>query len=139
MPRERLAFGRAGQNGPVTNCPCGFGERYEACCGRYHRGDQPPTAEALMRARYSAFALGDERFLRNSWHASTRPAGPLLDPELAWIGLAVTGRSGGGLLAQDGTVEFTARYRRPDGSTGRVRERSRFVRGAGGWRYLGPA
>jgi len=92
-----------------------------------------------MRARYAAFALGDERFLRDSWHASTRPSGPLLDPALTWTGLSVTGRTGGGLLEPDGTVEFTARYRRPDGSTGRVRERSRFVRERDGWRYLGPA
>lgn len=92
-----------------------------------------------MRARYSAFALGDERFLRDSWHASSRPSGPLLDPALTWTGLSVTDRTGGGLLEPAGTVEFTARYRRPDGSTGRVRERSRFVREPAGWRYLGPA
>ena len=79
-----------------------------------------------MRARYAAFALGDERFLRDSWHASTRPSGPLLGPALTWTGLSVTGRTGGGLLE-------------PDGSTGRVRERSRFVRERDGWRYLGPA
>ena len=91
-----------------------------------------------MRARYSAFALGQERFLRDSWHVSTRPAGSLLDPGLTWTGLAVTDRAGGGLLEQDGTVEFTARYRRPDGSTGRLAERSRFVRDRGAWRYLGP-
>jgi len=30
-------------------------------------------------------------------------------------------------------------FRRPDGSTGRLRERSRFVRERDGWRYLGPA
>jgi SEC-C motif-containing protein len=123
----------------VTSCPCGFGEPYESCCGRYHRGEAAPTAEALMRARYSAFALGDERFLRDTWHAGSRPAGRLLDPELTWIGLSVTDRSGGGLWEQDGTVEFTARYQRPDGSTGRLRERSRFVRERDGWRYLGPA
>ncbi len=91
-----------------------------------------------MRARYSAFAVGDERFLRDSWHRSTRPSGALLDPGLTWTGLAVTGRSGGGLLDSDGTVRFTAGYRRPDGTSGRLRENSRFVRQAGGWRYLGP-
>ena len=92
-----------------------------------------------MRARYSAFALGEERFLRDTWNAGSRSAGSLIDPELSWTGLSVTGRSGGGLLDQDGTVEFTARYRRPDGSSGRLRERSRFARGPDGWRYLGPA
>lgn len=92
-----------------------------------------------MRARYSAFALGHEGFLLDSWHPRSRPAGALLDPELTWTGLAVTARSGGGLLDSDGSVEFTARYRRADGTSGRLRENSRFVRAAGGWRYLGPA
>jgi SEC-C motif-containing protein len=124
----------------MPGCPCGFGEPYESCCGRYHRGElQPPTAEALMRARYSAFALGNDAFLRDTWDAGSRPAGSLIDPELTWTGLSVTARSGGGLLEQHGTVEFTARYQRPDGSSGRLRERSRFVRGRDGWRYLGPA
>lgn len=91
-----------------------------------------------MRARYAAFACGDEGFLAATWHASTRPDGPLVDPALTWTGLVITGRTGGGLLEQDGTVEFTARFRRADGSSGRVRENSRFVRKQGNWRYLGP-
>ena len=130
--------GAAGADGRMTSCPCGFGEAYDACCGRYHRGEAPPpTAETLMRARYCAFAYGDERFLAETWHPDTRPAGPLVDPELTWTGLFITGHTGGGLLEQAGTVEFTARYRRGDGSSGRVRETSRFVRDHGDWRYLG--
>jgi SEC-C motif-containing protein len=99
----------------------------------------PPTAEALMRARYTAFALGNERFLSDSWHPSTRPASPLLDPAVTCTGLFITGRTGGGLLEPEGTVEFTARFRRADGTSGRLRETSRFVRVGGSWRYLGPA
>ena len=30
------------------------------CCGRYLDGEAAPTAEALMRSRYTAFALRDE-------------------------------------------------------------------------------
>jgi len=128
------------QTHQVVNCPCGFGEPYESCCARYHRGAaEPPTAEALMRARYTAFALGDERFLSDTWHDSTRPAAPLLDPTLSWTGLFIADRAGGGLLESDGTVEFTARFRRADGSSGQLRETSRFVRVGGSWRYLGPA
>ncbi|MFL6160865.1 MAG: YchJ family protein [Jatrophihabitantaceae bacterium] len=124
----------------MTGCPCGLGEPYPACCGRYHRGEaEPPTAELLMRARYAAFAVGDERFLVDSWHPSSRPAGPVCDPTLSWTGLFVTDRTGGGLLEQTGTVRFTARYQRADGTPGRLRENSRFVRQDGRWRYLGPA
>ena len=38
-------------------CPCGTGETYDECCGRYLAdGRRAPTAEALMRSRYTAFA-----------------------------------------------------------------------------------
>lgn len=91
-----------------------------------------------MRARYTAFARGEERFLAETWHPSTRPSGPLLDPALDWTALHVTGRTGGGLFDDTGTVAFTARYLR-DGVPGRLRENSRFVRLDGRWRYLAAA
>ena len=123
----------------MTSCPCGFGEPYESCCGRYHRGEaDPPTAVTLMRARYVAFARGEERFLAATWHPSTRPDGPLLEESLDWTALHVTGCTGGGLLDATGTVAFTARYLRA-GVPGRVSENSRFVRLDGRWSYLGAA
>ncbi|HST46205.1 YchJ family protein [Jatrophihabitans sp.] len=123
----------------MTSCPCGLGEPYESCCGRYHRGEaNPPTALTLMRARYAAFACGEEQFLAATWHPSTRPAGPLLDPALDWTALHITGHTAGGWLDETGTVAFTARYQRA-GVPGRVRENSRFVRLDGRWSYLGPA
>jgi len=95
-----------------------------------------------MRARYSAFALGEQQFLVETWHPATRPSGPLLDDdtkdELEWLGLHVTGRDRGGLLDDTGTVSFIARYRR-GGQPGRLRETSRFSRVAGRWLYTGPA
>lgn len=123
----------------MTSCPCGFGEPYESCCGRYHRGEaDPPTAVTLMRARYAAFARGEERFLAATWHPSTRPSGQLLDPSLSWTALHVTGHTRGGLLDDTGTVAFTARYLRA-GVPGRVSENSRFVRLNGRWSYLAAA
>ena len=44
-------------------CPCGLGDDYDACCGRLHAGAPALTAEALMRSRYSAFAVGDAAYL----------------------------------------------------------------------------
>ncbi len=41
----------------MMDCPCGLGDDYEACCRRLHAGSPAPTAEALMRSRYSAFAV----------------------------------------------------------------------------------
>ena len=48
-------------------CPCGLGESLETCCGPYLKHEKkPPTAEALMRARYTAYATGDVDFIVES-------------------------------------------------------------------------
>ena len=44
----------------LSRCPCLSGSAYQDCCGPYHSGSaDAPTAERLMRSRYSAFVLGD--------------------------------------------------------------------------------
>ena len=88
-----------------------------------------------MRARYSAFAVGDEAFLVRSWHPATLPRTVGMDSSVEWLGLDVIGVSGGGVFDTDGTVEFIARYRRGD-RTDAVHERSRFVRHERQWVYL---
>ena len=118
-------------------CPCGTGLTYAECCAPAHRGTPPATAEGLMRSRYSAFVLADEAYLLRSWHPDTRPAAVEPDPDLQWISLEVLATSGGALFDAEGVVEFRARYR-DRGRPGEMRERSRFVRHAGGWVYWGP-
>ncbi|QDQ98518.1 YchJ family protein [Tomitella fengzijianii] len=126
-------------------CPCGFGPAYGECCGRFlgAAGGEPtaaPTAEKLMRSRYTAFVAGDAGHLLRTWHPDTRPRSLTLDPEVQWTRLTVLATTGGGLLEQTGTVEFVAQYRTrgPDGSLqrGRQHEHSRFVRVGGEWVYL---
>ena len=54
-------------------CPCGSGVPYAACCGRWHAGPQhlqAPTAEALMRSRYSAYVRPLSAYLQDTWHPS---------------------------------------------------------------------
>ncbi len=41
----------------IKPCPCHSGKPYSACCEPYHRGDLPDNALALMRSRFSAYAL----------------------------------------------------------------------------------
>ena len=125
---------------PGKPCPCGSGQPYADCCGALHRRfDEDgvltaPSAEALMRSRYSAFVLGDLAYLQASWHASTRPAE--LTPNeagLKWLGLDVRQH-----LSQDAdhaTVEFVARSKL-GGRAHRLHEISRFVREEGVWYYL---
>ena len=124
-------------------CPCGLPQSYDACCGRYHRGEgAPPTAELLMRSRYAAFAVGDAAYLLATWHPSTRPRRLHLDAGDRWTRLDVLGGTGGGLLHTEGTVEFRAHRRRGSGRDAQAdvqHENSRFVREAGRWSYVGPA
>jgi SEC-C motif-containing protein len=120
-------------------CPCGLGDAYDVCCGRLHAGAPAPTAEALMRARYSAFAVGDPGYLLGSWHHAHRPRAFSLDSSIEWTRLAVLATDRGGLFDADGTVQFRAVYGR-DGKRGVHAETSRFLREDDGrWAYLGPA
>src|SRR5690554_327348 len=121
---------------PETRCPCLSGSPYGECCARFHAGDAAaPTAERLMRSRYSAYAVGDVDYLLRSWHPATRPAELELDPGVRWYRLDILSTSGGGMLDTEGTVEFRAHYKSPDGA-GAQHETSRFVRDAGAWVYL---
>ena len=117
-------------------CPCLRGESFAECCEPYlTRRAQPPTAERLMRSRYTAFSVRDAEYLLHSWHSDTAPVDLDLDPAQRWYRLDIHDTVAGGLLDADGVVEFTARYRHPDGP-GVLRERSRFVRENGRWVYL---
>jgi SEC-C motif domain protein len=118
-------------------CPCGAGETYDECCGRFHRGQaSAPTADALMRARFTAFAVGDADYLRETWHPRTRPAHVTFPEDGHWTRLDVLGRSGGGVFDSDGTVEFEAHFEL-GGQLGIERQNSMFVREGGRWFYVG--
>jgi SEC-C motif-containing protein len=115
---------------------------YAECCEPFHRGvATAPTAERLMRSRYSAFAVGDAGYLRRTWHPATQPARLVLDPDQRWTRLEIVARTGGGLLETEGTVEFRAHHTRAQhdrrGRAGVLHENSRFRREAGGWLYVG--
>jgi SEC-C motif-containing protein len=114
-------------------CPCGGGD-YAQCCKPFHDGMAAPTAEALMRSRYSAYVLGLMDYVEATWHASTRPSrGELThDASIKWLGLDVKKQ----VSTQDeATVEFVARSKSA-GRAHRLHEISRFVREDGRWFYI---
>ena len=124
--------------GPISAldpCPCGSGTAYGGCCGPLHDGTPAPTAEALMRSRYSAYAVGDLDHLFRTWHPRTRPAGLGPAPGLAWVGLEVLRTVAGGAEDETGVVEFRARFRDSRGEQV-MRETSRFQRRGGRWVYV---
>ena len=122
---------------PSQDCPCCSGRPYADCCSRYHAGPlrlAAPDAEALMRSRYSAFALGLHDYLLQTWHPGTRPAaiGPI-PPGVKWLGMEVRGTRR--IDDDHAQVEFVARSR-IDGRGQRLHETSRFVRQGGRWYYV---
>ncbi|WP_328924402.1 YchJ family metal-binding protein [Streptomyces sp. NBC_00190] len=123
---------------PALPCPCGLPATYPECCGRFHSGaQQAPTAEKLMRSRFSAFAVGDTAYLLRSWHPSTRPSRLDLDPGQCWERLEILATERGGMFETEGSVEFRAHYRE-GGHTGSLHEHSAFSREEGAWVYVGP-
>lgn len=120
----------------MTQCPCGSGDPFENCCGPCLSGNRPaPTAEALMRSRYTAFVRRlweylDRTHAPETWKHAGEP-----QESLEWLGLEVLSTEAGGEGDSEGKVEFVAHYR-AGGAEGRLHEISRFVRRNGMWYYL---
>ena len=118
-------------------CPCGRNAGYGGCCGRWHAGPlhlQAPTAEDLMRSRYSAYVRGLAEYVLDTWHPRTRPAQIEPDPPgLRWLGLAVHRHEARD--ADHATVTFVARSKL-GGRAHRLHETSLFERVDGRWFYV---
>ncbi|MDO5049776.1 MAG: YchJ family metal-binding protein [Actinomycetaceae bacterium] len=108
-------------------CPCGSTKEYSQCCEPYHRGTPAPTAEALMRSRYSAFVLENEEYLLSTWDPRTRPPRVEFQPDIEWTGLEILKTVKGGLADTMGMVHFKAHFKTADGR-GAQEERSKFLR-----------
>ena len=116
-------------------CPCESGKPYQACCEPFHAGLNAPSAETLMRSRYTAFVLGLEGYLLKTRHPETRPAALNLAEELPsqWLGLQIKRTEN--TSETTATVEFVARYKIA-GKAERLHEISQFVRLEGCWYYV---
>ena len=88
-----------------------------------------------MRSRYTAYSLGKELYLLNTWHESTRPLQLGLDQDKAikWAGLEIL--SAPSTNNNEGFVEFVARFKQ-NGKAGKLHERSRFIKDADRWFYV---
>ena len=130
------------ENKVDTNlCPCGSSLPFDDCCGPYLMGDKSaPTAAAMMRARYTAYAMGSIDYLYKT-------SGPKVQKEFdadgskrwsqsaKWTGLEMLRAEGGGENDEKGVVEFVAHY----GIKGKDfahHEVSEFDRIDGEWRFI---
>lgn len=97
-------------------CPCGSSRLLAACCGPSLNGAPAPTAEALMRSRYTAYATGRLDYIQATAAGPAAKAFDRREAELSglgteWLGLAITGREAGLEGDQAGKVSFTFRVR----------------------------
>jgi SEC-C motif-containing protein len=124
----------------MPQCHCGSELPFEECCQPIILRTKPaPTAEALMRARYSAYVIGDIAYLNDSLAPDERHD---FDPEQAkawsknstWLGLAIHAVKDGGENDQTGQVDFTASYEY-QGARQDHRELASFKRLDGVWHY----
>jgi SEC-C motif-containing protein len=124
----------------MKNCPCGSGRPYSDCCEPYISGKaQPPTAEALMRSRYSAYVEHAIDYIIDTCvhrgkddidYKSTRD----WSEQSTWLELKVVAVEKGGLADIEGIVEFEASYER-NGLKDVHRERAKFKKDSGRWLY----
>ena len=122
-------------------CPCESSSRYEDCCGLYHKsGGHAPTAEKLMRSRYTAYVMGNAQYLFRTWHANTRPTLQTLKESgpQTLIALKIVSKSAGGVDDQKGMVEFISSRYSPSlmGEIEQHKEKSLFTRVKGNWVYI---
>lgn len=126
----------------TEQCPCGSANTLAQCCGRYHAGTPAPSAELLMRSRYSAYVLGLIDYLQ----ATTLPVQqPLLNLESirqwslesTWLGLEIEQSTVLGGQPEHALVTFTARWHDQSGEHSH-QERSAFVQREGRWYFIDP-
>jgi SEC-C motif-containing protein len=95
------------------------------------------TAEALMRARYTAYTRGEIDFILATMEPERRADTDIdgireWSENSEWLGLAILSTEEGGPEDTSGVVEFVADYVY-DGEERRHHERARFVRLDGRW------
>lgn len=121
----------------MTLCPCGSQNELAECCGPIIEGSPTPSAEALLRSRYTAFVTRQLDHVERT-HAPeiredfNRAEAERMAEECEWKGLEIRSVSENGDNAE---IEFVIRFRRDKQDMIQV-ERSSFRRDDGQWLYV---
>jgi SEC-C motif-containing protein len=128
-----------------TPCPCGSRKILRQCCHPFLSGKQTaPTAEALMRSRFTAFVKKKPDYLRAT--AADQAAldqgdnTPLINPAVKWLALTIHAVHQGQADDTSGEVHFSATYQdknRPSAKPHTLEEHSVFKKTDGQWFYVG--
>ncbi len=117
------------------NCYCGNVKPFAECCEIFIKGiEKAPTAEKLMRSRYSAYATQAVDYLIETTHVSKRKYHSKEDILIwsksnQWIKLEI-------LNSSENTVEFKAYYIDSDLKAQVHHEKSTFKNDNGLWFYV---
>ena len=122
----------------VKQCPCGSNVPFDACCGPIIGGEPAPTAQALMRSRYSAYVVGALDHVANTHAAEVRddfnrPEAERLSRSCIFQGLDIRKVTENGDRAQ---LDFVVRFKQAGTDMIQV-ELADFRRENGRWLYAG--
>ena len=101
----------------IEFCPCGSGKKYNECCEPIIKGTiKAPTAESLMRARYTSYVVHEIDFIISSCEEGEgiadidKQATEDWSRQSTWHGLKILSTEKGTESDDEGVVEFTADY-----------------------------
>jgi len=112
-------------------CPCGSSQTFQSCCEPYLSGSaEPPTAEALMRSRYTAYVKTNIDYIRDTYDPKLRHefddvSARKWSKESKWLGLKILSTEAGRESDVNGKIEFIAKYS-VDGSAQEYHEIAEF-------------
>ncbi|SEQ04981.1 YchJ family protein [Flavobacterium urocaniciphilum] len=115
-------------------CPCGSENEMDKCCLPFILEGNAPTAEKLMRSRYTAYTIGDAEYLYNTTHVSQRKYANKSDilawsKQNTWVKLEI-------IHVAENTVEFKAFYFDQLGKPQEHHEKSTFIKFQEHWYYV---
>lgn len=119
----------------TRNCYCGTEKAFLHCCKPYIKGiEKAPTAEALMRSRYSAYCIEAADYIVATTHSTTRKFHKKEDilawsKSNQWLRLEV-------LQTTEQVVEFKAYFLDNKLKANVHHEKSTFIAENGSWFYV---
>ena len=126
----------------MKNCYCCSSKTFADCCQLFLEGKaKTPTAETLMRSRYSAYVTVNVDYILKTTHPSTRK---FHDAESikqwakshSWQRLEIVSIANGSQTDKKGIVEFKAFYLDSEQKLQIHHERSNFLKELGKWFFV---
>ena len=125
----------------MAECPCGSTIDYSQCCEPYIKGEKDPeTAELLLKARYTAYAVGEVDYIAETIHPEQKEnhdhkATKKWSEGSKWHGLEIVNKEKGLEDDDEGIIEFKVKYTQ-NLETQTHHEMSVFKKAEGKWYFF---